>query len=250
MRSYSKLIKELKKCNSPPPKFKNAGLAFVFSLFLAGCAELDSAMSNIQSQIQGGLGSITQISNGVDFSDSVSGSQLTAKQQSQLSSSLQYRGSVTILKQAFDEAKPNMEKALTYFACHPYDVSVYNKQFHNRNPRIGIGPLESIAGPLGSYQDKSSFHPRDKCLTVAKVDQCNLTHGNSRDNKYTDGFYCAVHYKSDYSNHKNAQSICAIEMKRSGGSWKVKSHCLGSYQKIFDKQKMEKLLGTKIQGSF
>ncbi|MBR6877617.1 MAG: hypothetical protein IKN18_06025, partial [Neisseriaceae bacterium] len=71
--------------------------------------------------------------------------------------------------QAFDEAKPAMQKGLTYFSCNPYEKIgarmsdgpwlAYHADFNRRNPDIaakgGVG--NAISGPLDDDEQTDIF---------------------------------------------------------------------------------------------
>ena len=232
----------------------------MISLILTGCAEINSSLQQVQTELNSAFNSTSQALTGGLFGSTIagvtgstSGNQQTAAQAKSLASALRYNGSIAILKQAFDEAKPAMQKGLTYFSCNPYEKIgarmsdgpwlAYHADFNRRNPDIaakgGVG--NAISGPLNDDgTDRYIFHPKDKCLTVTKVDRCKLGFGNTQDAKYTDEFYCVVHYKSDYSNHKKAQKDAVIAMNKRNGKWYVLAHNRGSYADLFEREQMEK----------
>lgn len=253
------------KHNFPPPR-KTVISAVLISLILTGCAEINSSLQQVQTELNSAFNSTSQaLTSGVSglfggtalgATSDTSGNQPTAAQAKSLASALRYNGSIAILKQAFDEAKPAMQKGLTYLSCHPYDTggfhlnsvgytpwTAYHTNFnrYNRDIAANGGDDNKIGGPLyDDGTDKYIFHPKDKCLTVTKVDRCKLGFGDTEDAKYASEFYCVVHYKSDYSNHKKAQKDAIISMTKRNGKWFVLSHNRGRYADLFEREQMEK----------
>ena len=202
----------------------NKLILLTLSLFsLNACVELNQVVNDINSAMQntidGALG-------GVSGAIGMGGAQPTEAQKQKISRAVSsYRGSSPVLKQAISDATPNMVRILTYLSCNPYGKAPSYQNglgsLYAGSMGAGTARYSTILAPIGMYEEKSAFHPKDKCLTVSSISRWGSLDAQNN-YKYAESFSALVNYTSDYSNRVNITYI--IDMKKDNGHWKVQCH--------------------------